>query len=128
MTEHEDGTRKDGSRTVISLSTGARVGIVLALVLLVGAGYLLWSPIQLYPPQGFPIKCGSGAAPPDNDLGTAACGSINVIRQWQAGGMAAAAAVVAAGSIYAFGVSRRRERFIGSDDPTHPEGRRSSND
>ena len=65
--------------------------LVLALVLLVAAGYLLWSPIQLYPPQGFPIKCGSGAAPPDNELGTAACGSVNVIRQWQAGGLAAAA-------------------------------------
>ena len=96
MTEHDDAD-DDSTRTVLSLSTGARVGLVLALVLLVAAGYLLWSPIQLYPPEGFPIKCGSGAVPPDNDLGTAACGSVNVIRQWQAGGLAAAAVLVGAG-------------------------------
>ena len=128
MTEHVDDTRDDGTRTVVSLSTGARVGIVLALVLLVAAGYLLWSPIQLYPPQGFPIKCGSAAAPPDNELGTAACGSINVIRQWQAGGLAAAAVLVGVGSIYAFGVRRRRESLIGSDRPKRSAGRAASTD
>ena len=79
MAEHEDGTR-----TVMSLSTGARVGATVALVLLVGAGYLLWSPIQLYPVDGFPIMCGTAVSPPDNDLGTAACGDINIIRRWQA--------------------------------------------
>jgi hypothetical protein len=118
MTEHVDDAREDGTRTVMSLSTGARVGIVLALVLLVGAGYLLWSPIQLYPASGFPIMCGTGVVPPADDLGTAACGEVNVIRQWQAGRLAAAAALVALGSIYAFGVRRRRERLIGSDRPS----------
>ena len=128
MTEHVDDTRDDATRTVMSLSIGARVGVVLALVLLVGAGYLLWSPIQLYPPEGFPIKCGSAAVPPDNELGTAACGSINVIRQWQAGGLAAAAVLVGAGSIYAFGVRRRRESLIGRDRPTQSGGRAASTD
>lgn len=128
MTEHVDDTRDDDTRTVMSLSTGARAGIVLALVLLVAAGYLLWSPIQLYPPEGFPIKCGSAAVPPDNELGTAACGSVNVIRQWQAGGLAAAAVLVGVGSIYAFGVRRRRESLIGSDRPTRSGARAASTD
>ena len=127
MTEHDDAD-DDSTRTVLSLSTGARIGLVLALVLLVAAGYLLWSPIQLYPPQGFPIKCGSGAVPPDNDLGTAACGSVNVIRQWQAGGVAAAAVLVGLGSIYAFGVRRRRESLIGSDRAKRSAGRAASTD
>lgn len=133
MTDHEDDSREDdsredGSRTVMSLSVGARLGVMLALVLLVGAGYLMWSPIQLYPADGFPIMCGSGAAPPGDELGSAACGSVNVIRQWQAGTMAAAAVVVAAGSIYTFGVRRRRERLIGSDKPTQSDRRSTSTD
>ena len=111
MADHEDGTR-----TVVTLSVGARVGAVIALLLLVGAGYLLWSPIQLYPSDGFPIMCGSAANLPSDELGSAACGQVNEIRQWQAGSLAAAALVVAVGSVYAFGVGRRRERLIGSED------------
>jgi hypothetical protein len=111
-----------GMRTVVSLSTGARVGATLALVLLLGSGYLLWSPIQLYPADGFPIMCGTAVAPPDNDLGTAACGNVNIIRQWQAGSLALAAVVIALGSVYAFGVQRRREPLIG----TEPQGRRGA--
>jgi hypothetical protein len=107
-----------GTRTVLTLSVGARVGAVIALLLLVGAGYLLWSPIQLYPSDGFPIACGSAAYPPGDDLGIAACGDVNTIRQWQAGSMAVAALVVAVGSLYAFGVGRRTERLIGSEDPS----------
>jgi hypothetical protein len=102
------------SRTVVTLPVGARVGAVLGLLLLIGAGYLLWSPIQLYPADGFPIKCGSAANPPDNELGTAACGNVNTIRQWQAGALALTALAVVLGSLYAFGVHRRREPVIGS--------------
>ena len=102
------------SRTIVTLPVGARIGAVLGLVLLIGAGYLLWSPIQLYPSEGFPIQCGSAASPPDNDLGTAACGDVNIIRQWQAGSLAVAGLAVALGSLYAFGVQRRREPVIGS--------------
>lgn len=118
MAEHDDGTR-----TVLTLPVGARVGAVIALLLLVAAGYLLWSPIQLYPSQGFPIMCGSAANPPTDKLGTAACGEVNRIRQWQAGSAAAAALVVVVGSVYAFGVGRRVERLIGSEDPRPTEGR-----
>jgi hypothetical protein len=110
MSESEDGTR-----TVVTLSVGARVGATIALVLLVGAAYLLWSPIQLYPSEGFPIMCGSGAHNPADTLGVAACGKVNEIRQWQAGSLAAAAIVVAAGSVYAFGLRRRRETLIGRE-------------
>lgn len=104
----------DERRTVVTLSVGARVGATIALVMLVGAGYLLWSPIQLYPSDGFPIMCGSGARIPGDTLGIAACGKVNEIRQWQAGSLAVAALVVAAGSVYAFGVQRRKESLIGA--------------
>ena len=109
--------QSDGARTVLTLSVGARVGAIVALLLLVGAGYLLWSPIQLYPADGFPIMCGTGARMPSDNLGLAACGRVNEIRQWQAGSLAVAALVVAVGSIYAFGVNRRREQLIGSAVP-----------
>ena len=113
---------ESGMRMVVTLSVGARVGATLALLLLVGAGYLFWSPIQLYPVDGFPILCGTATDVPDNDLGTAACGDVNEIRQWQAGSLVVAAAVVALGSVYAFGIQRRRERLIGSE----PRGEQAS--
>jgi hypothetical protein len=48
-------------------------------------------------------------------LGTASCGKVNEIRQWQAGSLAVAAFILAAGSVYAFGLRRRREALIGSE-------------
>lgn len=102
------------TRTIVALPRGARLGMVLSLLLLVLAGYLFWSPIQLAPTAGFPVMCGSAAAPPTDDLGKAACGDVNLIRQWQAGAVAVAALVVAIGSVYAFGVVRRRETLLGS--------------
>lgn len=101
------------TRTIVTLSTGARVGVVLALLLLIVAAYLFWSPIQLYPSTTFPIKCGSAANPPGDELGRAACGDVNIIRQWQAAGFVVAALVLAAGSVYAFGVRRRHEYLMG---------------
>lgn len=112
-------------RTVLTLSVGARVGAVLALLLLIAAGYLLWAPIQLYPADGFPISCGSGARLPADNLGTAACGKINAIRSWQAGSLALAALVVAVGSAFAFGLRRHREPIIGAEQPA-PESPASS--
>jgi hypothetical protein len=109
------------SRTIVTLPVGARIGAVLGLVLLIGAGYLLWSPIQIYPADGFPIKCGSATSLPNDDLGTAACGDVNIIRQWQAGTLAVAGLAVALGSLYAFGVQRRREPVIGSTRPETPK-------
>lgn len=108
---------KPTNRTVLTLSRGARSGTVLAVLLLIVAAYLFWSPIQLYPSGGFPIMCGTAASPPGDELGRAACGDVNIIRQWQAGAVVAAAVVVALGSVYAFGVRRRVEPLIGSDQP-----------
>lgn len=108
--------------TAVTLSVGARVGLTLAALLVVAAGYLLWSPIQLYPADGFPIMCGSGARLPADDLGTAACGQVNQIRQWQAGSLVVGAVVLAVGSIYAFGVRRR------TDDVNENDGAQSAID
>lgn len=107
----------ESTRSVLTLTVGAKLGATLGLLLLVGAAYLLWSPIQIYPSDGFPIMCGTAASPPGDELGTAACGQINVIRQWQAGALAVAALVVLAGAVYAFGVNRRTESLIGSERP-----------
>jgi hypothetical protein len=116
MAEPLDPPRRETSeRTVLTLSTGARVGAMLAVLLLIVAGYLLWSPIQLYPGDGFPIMCGSGAQLPGDNLGSAACGKVNEIRQWQAGAVALAALVVALGSAFAFGFRRHREALLGEE-------------
>lgn len=107
------------SRLDMSLSTGVRVGALIAGVLLITAAVLLWSPIQLYPTDGFPTQCGSAAAGPSDQLGQAMCGQANAIRRWQSGAFAAAAAVVLIGSVYVFGLWRTGEHG-GSENPTYP--------
>lgn len=111
--DERGASSESDTRTVVTLPVGARIGVTIALLLLIAAAYLLWSPIQLYPADGFPVKCGTGVVPPSDELGDAACGYVNIIRQWQAGALAVAAAVVAVGSVYAFGLGRRTERLIG---------------
>ncbi|QIM20985.1 hypothetical protein G7075_07325 [Phycicoccus sp. HDW14] len=53
---------------------------------------------------------------------------MNRIRQWQSGSLLVAALVVAAGSVYAFGVGRRSERLIGSDASAPAEHAAASDD
>lgn len=100
----DDDSRKP--RTVISLTVGARGMIVVSILLLLGAAYLFWSPIEVRQSQGFPIDCGSAAAPPSDDLGTALCGLAVDQRAWQSATLVAMALVIAGGGIYVFGVSR----------------------
>lgn len=108
------------SRTGVSLSVGARIGVLVAGVLAVIAGVLFWSPIQLYPANTFPVQCGTAGNPPKNDLGKAVCGDVNVIRQWQAGGFAATSVWVLVGSVYAFGLRRRVEHRVVEAGETTP--------
>src|SRR5690349_10203360 len=102
-------------RTVLSLSLGARLALVVGLLLLVLAAYLFWGPIGHDVPNGFPANCGSAAKPPHDTLGKAVCGSINEVRLAQSLAVLAAAVVVALGGLFAFGLTRvpaRNDRAV----------------
>jgi hypothetical protein len=83
--------------------------ILVSMLVFMAAAYLFWSPIEVRQNQGFPIDCGSAAAPPTDDLGQALCRVAVNSRAWQAATAVAMAMVIAGGGIYVFGVSRTRE-------------------
>jgi len=91
------------ARTVLALSVGARVCLIVGGVLLVWAAYLFWGPISHDVTGGFPARCGSAAQPPVDTLGKAVCGSINDIRRSESLAAAGAALVVIVGGMLAFG-------------------------
>ena len=60
----EQPAARGQDRRVFSLTTGARICLIVGALLLVFAGYLFWAPVGQSVPSGFPAKCGSAAASP----------------------------------------------------------------
>ena len=107
MTEQ---TPTASGRTVLALSTGSRICLLLGALLVLFAAYLYWSPLGADVAGGFPAKCGSAASPPSDSLGKAVCGAVNAQRQTQALAVLGAAVVVVVGGLLAFGVTRVASR------------------
>ena len=97
-------------RTIFVLSRGARVCIVLGLLLLVIAVYKMVTPIDIQSPQGPMFACGSGLRPPSDQFQKNVCGRLPERQQVQAGFLAGGALILAAGGVLVFGSSRREER------------------
>jgi hypothetical protein len=93
-------------RTVLVVSVGARVCVLIGLLFVVLAGYLYLGPIGHVVSGGFPARCGSAAAPPTDSLGKAVCGTSNDERRSQALAALVAAGVLAVGGFAAFGFTR----------------------
>lgn len=96
-------------RTIVSLKLGARIGMVIAALMLVVAGYHLWAPVDITGRGGLQFKCGSVIHPPSGALQVSTCGGVIDRQRMIVVFTAIGAFVVAAGSIYAFGTNRRRE-------------------
>jgi hypothetical protein len=105
------------NRSIVSLNLGARIGLVVAALLLVVAGFHIWAPVNITGRGGLQFDCGSVLHPPSGQLQSGTCGSVVDRERTVVIFTAIAAAVVAAGSIYAFGASRRRETLL----PPAPE-------
>lgn len=120
MTEQPTAAHTDG-RVVLSLSTGARICLILGALLLTYAAYLFWSPLGHNVSGGFPARCGSAANPPHDTLGKAVCGSVNSVRRAEALTALIAAIIVAGGGIIAFGVARVPAPTDAETSPTDAE-------
>jgi hypothetical protein len=94
------------ARTVVSLSVGARVCLLLGALLLVLAGLLFWGPISHEVSNGFPAKCGSAAKPPKDSLGKAVCGNANAVRRAESIAALVGAGVLVGGGLLLFGFTR----------------------
>jgi hypothetical protein len=101
-------------RRVFSLTTGARICLIVSALLLLFAAYLFWGPIGRSMANGFPAKCGSAAHPPADRLGKAVCGSVNVERRAQALTSLGAGLIVAGGGLLAFGTTTVNSRAASS--------------
>lgn len=100
------GPAPSETRRVWSISTGARICLILGALFLLSSAYLFWGPLGRTVEGGFPADCGSAAKPPRDTLGKAVCGSINDERRTQALTALGAAVIVAGGGLIAFGAYR----------------------
>lgn len=109
------------TRTVHVLSTGARICLMIAGLLLVLAGYVFFSGIQRTIPggNGFPFLCGSAASPPTEDFPKSACGYENQNRQYEAAAYVVSALIIGGGGLLTFGSSSRQE--LREDTQDEPE-------
>ncbi|HTY73694.1 MAG TPA: hypothetical protein VMI11_14945 [Actinomycetes bacterium] len=98
------------TRTVTTLSRGARGSVVVALLLLLAAGFVLVVPIERPTLSGAPFRCGTAAQPAAGSFAASVCSGLVRQRQLQAAGLGLAALVVVAGGLWTFGTTRRTER------------------
>ena len=105
-------------RTVLTLRLGARLGLVAAALVLVFAAYHVWTPIDITGSGGVQFNCGSVIDPPAGVFQVGNCGTIVDRQRMIVIFSGIAAVVIAAGSVYAFGLDRRREQVLTHDDET----------
>jgi hypothetical protein len=101
---------RQATRTVFVLSRGARLFLLLGVLMLMFAAYLLFAPIDIQSPQGPMFNCGSAARPPTDTFQKNVCGRIDQDRQFQSAFVAGGAIITALGGLVVFGSSRRTER------------------
>jgi hypothetical protein len=99
-----------GQRSVVVVSTGARICVLIALLMVMLAGYLFWSPLEKPTKEGIPFGCSTAASPPTDQFPKTVCGKLNERRRLQAGFVLLGAVVVGAGGVVAFGTARTVER------------------
>jgi hypothetical protein len=98
------------TREVVGLSKGARIAVLVALLLLVAALFFLFVPLEKGSSTGQPFRCGTAASPEHGDFPDAVCGGLSTRFRLGAGALGVAAVVVGAGGVWAFGTVRRVER------------------
>lgn len=84
------------------LGTGARVSLIGAVLLLVGAVYCLVVPVNMPTAEGV-FGCGSGLYPPTESFAVGVCQDLARIQQVRAGTLAVAAVVLALLGVVFFG-------------------------
>lgn len=87
------------------LSTGAKVGILIAVTLAALGAYFVVVPINMPTPQGV-FGCGSGLFPPTDPFAIGVCQQLPEIQQIKGAFSGAVALAIGIGSYVLFGVSR----------------------
>ena len=93
-------------------STGTRICLLLAALLLVVAAYFVLSPLMVTTASGSSWNCGTAMNPPSDQFGSGLCGQLN--SSYLARGIAALAAaiVTGVGGLLLFGTVPRTEHQL----------------
>ena len=108
------------TRTVFVLNRGARLCLLIAALLLVFAGWLLFSPIDIQSREGPMFNCGSAIRPPVDTFQRNVCGRLAQGRQLETGFVAGAGLITAVGGLFVFGAARRTEQVRAEADEDDP--------
>lgn len=103
------------TRTVVSLSRGARACLLVAVLVLLAAAYRFFAPIDIPTREGPMFRCGTAASPPTEEFPRSVCGRIATDRLLQASFLTGGAVVLGLGGLVVFGASRRVEEAVRPD-------------
>ncbi len=96
-------------RVVRTPRLGARITLLIAALMLVAAGYYLFSPVRVVATDGGSWDCGTALSAPQDAFGKGLCGRQNDIFKARALALGFAAVVTAVGGFMIFGSDRRVE-------------------
>ncbi|PWJ25282.1 hypothetical protein ATK17_1397 [Branchiibius hedensis] len=117
----------DATRTAVSLRTGSKVCILLALAALAVAVYFYAVPMSVRTQTGAVFSCGSASSPPDQEFQRNVCANLTDIGLFRAYLFVALALISAVVGVLLFGIERRavprRSRGYISEDGQFRRGR-----
>jgi hypothetical protein len=105
----EGDSRVPQVREVLVLSVGARLCVLLGVLVLIAAGVAWWLPLERLVPSAPPVPCGTAANPVTAAPAAQLCGALAQREQVLAAGLLAAAVAVTAGGLLVFGAARRTQ-------------------
>lgn len=111
-------------RVVTTPSTGAKLCLMIAVVVVVGAVYFLLAPVQVNSQSGRTFDCGSVMSGPSSAFAKGICGKANDLAGYRAAALGVGALIIGVGGFLVFGFERREERAgrtATTDQPAEPE-------
>ena len=93
----------DSPHSSPGFSLGARISLLIAVLLLVPAAYLLVAPLERPSDQGAPFGCGTAISPPHTQFARSVCGDLNRRNALRSGAFGVAAVLLAGGGVVLFG-------------------------
>jgi hypothetical protein len=104
------------TRTVLTLTTGSKISVLVAMPFIVAAAYFLFVQISIPSAEGDLFWCSSAFSPPSDKFPRSVCQDAVQVYQLRAALLFAAGLLVAGIGVLFFGIDRGVERRAGSVD------------
>jgi len=96
-------------RVVSTPSAGARLCLLIAVVVAVAACYFLLAPVQVNAQSGRTFDCGSVMSGPSTAFAKGICGKAGDVAGYRAAALGVAALIIGVGGFLVFGFDRRED-------------------